>query len=81
MAVCRLCKAHAREAELLKYGTRHYAHAKCWLAAGRSIDDLQDWQIRGIPALLLKRYGLLDHPRVVAITSQIVAELEAAQVA
>lgn len=77
MAACRLCKTYGDVGSMLKYSTRHYAHPACWLAAGRSIDELHDWQIRTMPALLLKQYGLLDHPRVVAITKQINAELEA----
>lgn len=78
--VCRFCKKHDDDDRLLKYGTRHYAHADCFFgSSGRPfpLDDLHDWQIRNVPYLILKKYGLLTHPRVVAITKQIDAEIAA----
>ena len=81
MATCRLCKKYSDEGSMLKYGTRHYAHGRCYLAAGKSLDHLHDWQIRNLPAMALKEFGLLDHPRVVAVTEQINAELASKEVA
>lgn len=77
MATCRLCKGYDDASRLLKYGTRHYAHPRCYFAAGRSIDGLHEWQIRNIPYLVLKEFGVLKHPRVVALTEKINAELDA----
>lgn len=60
---CRFCDDFMSQ-NLVKYGTRHYAHFKCYLDAGKSLDDLPDWQIGLFPFFLLKERGLLDHPKV-----------------
>ncbi len=75
MATCRLCKKYDDESRMLKYSTRHYAHPDCYFAAGKSIDRLHEWQIRNIPYLVLKNRGLLEHPRVIALTAKINAEI------
>ncbi len=55
---CRFCKEFSRD-DLLKYGVRHYAHYKCYLDAGKSLDDLPDWKVSQFPFRLLKERGLL----------------------
>ncbi len=79
MATCRLCKEYGSESGMLKYGTRHYAHGRCYIAAGKPLDALHDWQIRNLPAMALKEFGLLNHPKVIAVTALINAEIEAAR--
>lgn len=46
MSTCRFCKLPEQRAKLIKYGVRHYAHAKCGFdAKGKAfIDALTDWQ-------------------------------------
>lgn len=61
---CRFCKESADEGDLVKYGVRHYAHFKCYLDAGKRLDDLRPWQAKKFPFLLLKEYGLLSHARL-----------------
>ena len=58
MGQCRFC--HEYVGLGVKYGTRHYAHYRCYLKAGKLLADLHDWQIVHFPALLLHEYGLLD---------------------
>jgi hypothetical protein len=55
---CRFCSD--RNQSMVKYGTRHYAHFKCYLDAGKSLSDLHAWQLRSFPYFLLKERGLLD---------------------
>ena len=56
---CRFCD-NWRDQNLIRYSTRHYAHPRCYLDAGKSIDDLRDWQLaEQFPFLLLKERGLL----------------------
>lgn len=60
MSVCRFCKRDEHDHNtLVKYGTRHYAHRRCYLTAGKSLADLHDWQIALFPMQLLKDFGLL----------------------
>ena len=62
---CRFCKQMSPDGDgLVKYGVRHYAHFKCYLDAGKSLDDLHDWQVGQFPYRLLKERGLLDHPKL-----------------
>ena len=46
--------------KVVKYGVRHYAHHRCYLAARRSITDLHDWQITNFPYRVIKEFGLDD---------------------
>ena len=39
MNTCRFCKSMMSD-DLVKYGTRHYAHYKCYLDAGKKLEDL-----------------------------------------
>ena len=56
---CRFCRDAMRDREAVKYGVRHYAHPRCYLTAGKKLEDLHDWQIIAFPALILKEFGLL----------------------
>lgn len=58
MSTCRFC--NNTNQSLVKYGVRHYAHFKCYLDAGKKLEDLHDWQVREFPYRLLKDRGLLD---------------------
>jgi len=56
---CRFCKVIARQSEMVKYGTRHHAHAVCLyrhrgLAA---INALHTWQLRRLPILAMMEAG------------------------
>lgn len=64
---CRFCDS--RDQSMVKYGVRHYAHFRCYLDAGKKLDDLHPWQVRHFPYFLLKERGLLDHPKVKAVAS------------
>ena len=55
---CRFCDDW-RDQNLVKYSTRHYAHFKCYLDAGKPLEKLPPWQIREFPYFLLKERGLL----------------------
>lgn len=66
MASCRFCSEYKRSDDLLKYGVRHYAHYRCYLAAGKPLSDLHDWQIASFPYTALRDHGLLDDPLVKA---------------
>lgn len=80
MAVCRFCKKHAAEDDLLKYSVRHYAHPACFFEyTPHPLDQLHDWQIRNLPALILKKHNLLDDPRVRKICAEIEREVLAEQ--
>lgn len=67
---CRFCDD--RNQSMVKYGPRHYAHFKCYLDAGKKIEDLSPWQIRLFPYFLLKERGLL------AVAQKTAAEKDAA---
>lgn len=42
---CRFCKSQMTYSDnLIKYGTRHYAHPQCYLDAGKSPEDLPEYQ-------------------------------------
>ena len=56
---CRFCKA-MMSCDLVKYGTRHYAHYACYLDAGKKLSDLHAWQIGKFPYFLLKERALLE---------------------
>jgi len=55
---CRFCSK--LDQGLVHYGVRHYAHPKCYLDAGRRLDELHGWQVGTFPMRLLKERGLLD---------------------
>jgi hypothetical protein len=65
---CRFCKKSTLESsnDMVKYGTRHYAHFRCYLDAGKTLDQLSVWKVGLFPYFLLKEKGLLDHPQVKA---------------
>jgi hypothetical protein len=56
---CRFCTALMTSPDnLVKYGTRHYAHPRCYLKAGKSILDLPLYQIESFPYFMPQRAGL-----------------------
>lgn len=62
---CRFCGKseigrHGSSEKLVKYGVRHYAHHRCYLDAGKSIEELPAWKVGDFPFRLLKEHGLLD---------------------
>ena len=58
---CRFChRSETDHDRVIKYGTRHYAHFKCYLEAGRKIEHLSEYQVGRFPALLLKEHGLFE---------------------
>ncbi len=59
---CRFCTSIMSD-DLVKYGTRHYAHYTCYLDAGKRLEDLPKWQVETFPYFLLKARGLLDKAR------------------
>ena len=56
---CRFCGDAGFVGDLVKYGVRHYAHADCYLAAGKPLSDLSAFQLRKLPADALASRGLL----------------------
>ncbi len=61
LMTCRVCgECGTNPRDFVKYGIRHYAHHECFLKAGKSLDDLRDWQVEQFPVLVLRRHGLLD---------------------
>ena len=54
---CRFCKSWKNEDQMVKYGVRHYAHFECYLDVGKSLEDLNDWQILKFPWRLLNERG------------------------
>lgn len=54
---CRFCDS--RDQSMVKYGVRHYAHFRCYLDAGKTLDQLPAWLVRKFPYALLKERGLL----------------------
>lgn len=63
---CRFCRRTSLDSgnDMVKYGTRAYAHFKCYLDAGKTLDPLSAWKVGLFPYFLLKERGLLDHPKV-----------------
>jgi hypothetical protein len=62
---CRFCKKSSFDGDdMVKYGVRHYAHFKCYLDAGKTLDTLSAWQANNFPYFLLKDRGLLSHPKL-----------------
>lgn len=64
MSTCRVCGNYGSPSgsPMIKYSTRHYAHADCalrkWGAA--FFDRLTPWQLRQFPALAAAEAGLFD---------------------
>lgn len=60
---CRFCKKFETDGSnsLVKYGTRHYAHYRCYLEAGKSLDDLHAWQLGHFPFRMVRDLGLLPY--------------------
>lgn len=42
------------------YGTRHNAHYRCYLSAGKTLATLSAYQIGRFPYALLKEFGLVE---------------------
>jgi hypothetical protein len=55
--ICRFCKESASEDNLVKYGTRHYAHHACYLDH-KPLHELHGWQVGNFPWLLIINRGL-----------------------
>jgi hypothetical protein len=55
---CRVCGDCGER--LIKYSTRHYAHAGCGLEKWGSsfFDRLQSWQIEQFPCLVAAKHGV-----------------------
>jgi hypothetical protein len=49
--------------DLIKCGVRHYAHAKCYLDAGKPLAELPKYVIGQFPYSVLEERGLLDEAR------------------
>ena len=59
MMTCRFCKEHGYDhTKFVQYGVRHYAHHRCYLAAGKQLDALHDWQIAHFPYRLIAEFDL-----------------------
>ena len=58
MHVCKFCHEHADDDDLLRYAKRHYAHHRCYLDAGKPLNDLPDRLIVQFPYRLLEERGL-----------------------
>jgi hypothetical protein len=56
---CRFCDAKMGD-NLVKYGTRHYAHHACYLDAGKPLYSLPTHVLGQFPYFLLKERGLLE---------------------
>jgi len=57
---CRFCHEYTtRPNELVKYGTRHYAHHACYLDAGKTLDTLKPLEVGQFPWKLLRDRGLM----------------------
>lgn len=56
---CRFCKE--QDENLIKYNTRHYAHAACGLKVQGAafLDNLSDWQCTRFPYFPAKAAGVL----------------------
>jgi hypothetical protein len=53
---CRFCKEHGTG--LLKYGTRAYAHPRCYIEH-HALEGLKPWQVASLPFVLLQKHELL----------------------
>ncbi len=58
--LCRFCDLITDDANLVKYGVRHYAHFGCYLDAGKTLDDLTTWQVGRFPHGVLQERGLIE---------------------
>jgi hypothetical protein len=62
---CRFCGGYEIDRNvsdrMVKYGTRHYAHHRCYLAAGKPLTELHDWQVVDFPYRLLQEFGFNDY--------------------
>jgi hypothetical protein len=78
MATCRFCKEYISDTSpiLLKYGTRHYAHWRCYLGAGKGLGSLKPWQIAGAPFGPLREFGLLDAAQAIVDAADFAAQLK-----
>jgi hypothetical protein len=58
--ICRFCKKSEDSSRLLKYEVRHYAHAKCGLAAQgvAFLDHFTDWQCTQFPYFAALGHGV-----------------------
>lgn len=58
MNTCRFCKEQT-DAELVKYGVRHYAHADCAMkeVGAAFFDRLTPWQATQFPYFAARRAG------------------------
>ena len=59
LSTCRFCHEFDPCHEMVRYGTRHYAHFDCYLSAGKPFDTLTPWQIGQFPYLILRKHGLV----------------------
>lgn len=59
MQSCRFCHKDGHHYQMVKYGTRHYAHFACYLDSGKSLASLHKWQIEGFPFRLIQERGLM----------------------
>lgn len=61
LQTCRFCKQSDCDGTntMVKYGARHYAHYRCYLDAGKKLDDLHGWQVGLFPYKLLKERSLM----------------------
>ncbi len=59
---CRFC-SEMMSSGLIRYGSRHYAHPRCYLDAGKRLEDLNRFQVEQFPFMLLKERGLTDEAR------------------
>lgn len=62
---CRLCQERARSTDMVRYGLRHYAHYRCYLDAGKSLDELPTVSVGEFPYRLLMEYGLAEHAEAI----------------
>jgi hypothetical protein len=56
---CRFCDDW-RDQGLVHYGTRHYAHFRCYLEKGKPLDKLEGWQLGKFPFRLLREFSVTD---------------------
>jgi hypothetical protein len=62
---CRRCgeTSFCPEEDMIRYGTRHWMHKRCYIVAGKPLDALSDRQLAELPYFALKDAGLLDYVR------------------
>ena len=65
MTTCRFCKEVDFMGSMVKHGTRHYAHHRCYLDAGKPLRTLSTFAIESFPVRLLAERELLDEARSV----------------